>query len=155
MEKCKNTIFLSFFLLLLFVTCSQNDEAGVVVTLTDKKANSIEKGLLVNGKREGYWVTFDTNYVIQYDIQYQHDKPNGKTTNYWGGKISIEAEEKMGIRDGKFTSYHDYPIIEAQGYVRNGKKIGEWRTYTKEGKLNRIIQFEKDTFKIILDNNQE
>jgi uncharacterized protein len=149
------TIFLGFFFIILFDSCNQNDATGTIVTLIDKKANSVEKGLLVNGRREGYWVTFDTNYVIQYDIQYRHGIPNGKTTNFWGGKIAIEAEEIDGNREGKFTSYHDYPIIEAQGYVKNGKRIGEWRTYTKDGKLNKIIQFENDTFKIVLDNNPE
>ena len=43
------------------------------------------------------------------------------------------------------------PTIATQGNVKNEKKIGEWRTYTKDGRLNKIIQFEKDTFKLILD----
>jgi len=126
-----------------------------VISIIDKKNNKIEKGLLVNGKKEGYWVTFDTIFIIQYDTQYKNDIANGKVTHYYEGKIIIEAEEKNGIRNGKFTSYHTYPIIDAQGYVKDGKRIGEWKTYSKEGKLNRIIQFERDTFRIILDNNLE
>ncbi len=144
-----------FVIIAILSSCSRRTSNEQVVTIIDKAGNSIEKGLLVNGKKEGYWVRYDTNYMIQYDIQYKNGKPNGKVTHFWDGKISIEAEEKNGIRDGRYTSYHNYPIIEAHGYVKEGKRVGEWRTYTKKGELNRVIQFEKDTFIIILDKNLE
>jgi antitoxin component YwqK of YwqJK toxin-antitoxin module len=152
--RIRNVSLSSLLIILsLIYSCSRTNNKEEVVTIVDKKNNSIEKGLLRNGKKEGYWVYFDTNFVIQYDIQYKNDVPNGKTTNYYDGAISIEAELLDGERNGKYTSYHKYPIIATQGNVKMGKSIGEWRTYAKDGRLNTIIQFEKDTFKIILDNN--
>ena len=115
--------------------------------------NRIEKGISINGKKEGYWVTFDTNYVLQYDLQYKNDMPNGKSTLYYQGKISIQSEYLNGQSNGHFISYHNYPIKEAEGNVEMGKKVGEWRTYSKDGQLNKIIIFEKDTFRITLDNH--
>lgn len=153
--RIKTVISLSSLLIVMFYACNRTDHKEELVTIVDKKDNRIEKGLMVNGKREGYWVIFDTNYTIQYDIQYKNDLPNGKTTHYFDGAISMEAEMRDGKRDGRYTSYHKYPTIATQGNVRMGKKIGEWRTYTKDGRLNKIIQFEKDTFKIILDNKLE
>ena len=86
----------SLFILLIVImnSCIQKNRKEEVVSIIDKKNNKIEKGLLVNGKKEGYWVTFDTNYIIQYDIQYKNDISNGKVTHYYQGKIVIEAEEK-------------------------------------------------------------
>jgi antitoxin component YwqK of YwqJK toxin-antitoxin module len=138
---------------LLIFSCRQLSKNEEVTTLIDKKENRIEKGILVNEKKEGFWVTFDTNYVLQYDIQYKNDIPNGKSTNYYQGKISIEAEFLNGQSNGHYTSYHSYPIKEAEGNVQMGKKVGEWRTYTRDGRLNKIILFEKDTFRITLDNH--
>lgn len=142
-------------MIILFIACNRTNNKEEVVTIVEKKDDRIEKGLLVNGKREGYWAVFDTNYIIQYDLQYKNGIPNGKTTNYFDGVISIEAEMRDGKSDGKYTSYHKYPIIATQGNVKMEKKIGEWRIYAKDGRLNKIIQFEKDTFKIILDNKLE
>ena len=154
MKRIKTKI-VSFLLIVLFSACSSTNHKEEVVTIVEKKDNRIEKGLIVSGKREGYWVAFDTNYVIQYDIQYKNGIPDGKTTNYFDGAISIEAEMRHGKSDGKYISYHKYPIIATQGNVKMEKKVGEWRTFNKDGRLNRIIQFEKDTFRVILDNKLE
>ena len=94
--RIRSVISLSSLLLMFFYSCNRTDHKEEVVTIVDKKENRIEKGLLVNDKREGYWVAFDTNYVIQYDIQYKNDLPNGKTTNYYDGAISIESEMRNG-----------------------------------------------------------
>ena len=145
----------SYFCLIstLLFSCKQDSKNEVVKTLIDKMENRIEKGISINGKKEGYWVTFDTNYVLQYDLQYKNDMPNGKSTLYYQGKISIQSEYLNGQSNGHFISYHNYPIKEAEGNVEMGKKVGEWRTYSKDGQLNKIIIFEKDTFRITLDNH--
>jgi len=153
--KIKIVISLSAFLIMLIYACDKSDQKEEVVTIVNKRDNRIEKGLLVEGKREGYWVSFDTNYVIQYDIQYKNDIPNGKTTHYSNGGISMEAEMRDGKRDGRYTSYYKYPIIATQGTVKMGTRIGEWRTYAEDGSLDKIIQFEMDTFRVILDNKLE
>ncbi|HCT30822.1 MAG TPA: hypothetical protein DIW31_08825 [Bacteroidales bacterium] len=156
MKKTRiKSVNLIILLLALLAACARIDSKEEVVTVVDKENNLIEKGLLVDGKREGYWVAFDTNYVLLYDIQYKNNILNGKTTHYFDSAITIETEMKNGERDGKYTSYHKYPIVASQGQVKKGKRVGEWRTYAKDGRLNKIIQFEKDTFKIVLDNKLE
>lgn len=150
----KKIILLNFIIfLLLLLACKSHTRKSEVVTLIDKKNNSIEKGLLVNGKKEGYWATFDTNYVIQYDIEFKNDIPDGKTTNFYEGSIVIQAEMRNGKSNGPYVSYHKYPIKEAEGNVQMEKRVGEWKTYAKDGRLNKIIHFEKDTFKILVDNH--
>jgi antitoxin component YwqK of YwqJK toxin-antitoxin module len=139
--------------LLIQLSCQSHGRKSEVVTLIDKKNNSIEKGLLIDGKKEGYWATFDTNYVIKYDIEYKNNIPDGKTTNFYEGSIVIEAEMENGKSNGPYVSYHKYPIKEAEGNVQMEKRVGEWKTYAKDGRLNKIILFEKDTFKILVDNH--
>jgi len=148
-------IVLISFHFLLFTSCFQSSPDGEIVTIVNKNDNCIEKGLMVNGKEEGYWAVFDTNYVIQYDVQYKHGIVNGKETHFLNGSIHMEAECKNGIRNGKFTSYHKYPITQTQGYVNMGKRVGDWQIYTKDGRLNKVLRFEKDTFKVVLDNKLE
>jgi antitoxin component YwqK of YwqJK toxin-antitoxin module len=148
-------IVLISFHFLLFTSCFQSSPDGEIVTIVNKNDNCIEKGLMVNGKKEGYWAVFDTNYVIQYDVQYKHGIVDGKETHFLNGSIHMEAECKKGIRNGKFTSYHKYPITQTQGYVNMGKRVGNWQIYTKDGRLNKVLRFEKDTFKVVLDNKLE
>ncbi len=155
MIKRNQGISLTTLLFFLFFACNKGETKVEVVTIVDKKYNSIEKGTLVNGKREGYWVTFDTNYVIKYDNQYKNDILNGKNTRYYDGKVSQEYYMRNGKMDGKWVIYHEYPTIYTQGNMKMDERVGEWRIYTKKGILNRIVLFEKDTFKIILDNQLE
>ena len=155
MIKRNQGISLTTLLFFLFFACNRAEIKEEVVTIVDKKYNKIEKGIIENGKREGYWVTFDTNYVIQYDNQYKNDIPNGKTTHFYNGAISMEYENRNGKMDGKWVIYHEYPTIYTQGNMKMDERVGEWRIYTKKGILNRIVLFEKDTFKIILDNQLE
>jgi antitoxin component YwqK of YwqJK toxin-antitoxin module len=107
---------------------------------------------LIDGRREGYWVAFDTNYTIKYDGQYKNDKPNGKRVVFYDGTILIEAEECNGIPNGKYRSYHKYPTVAVEGYESMGKKTGVWKIYSKKGVLNKIVLFDDDTIKkIIMD----
>jgi antitoxin component YwqK of YwqJK toxin-antitoxin module len=126
-----------------------------IVTLMDKEANSIEKGLMIKGKREGYWVVFDTSYNIKYDMQYKDNLPDGRVTQYSNNSIICEYENSRGVINGLYTSYYVYPIVNTQGNVNLGNRVGEWKIYSPTGDLDKIILYEKDTFKIILDNKFE
>jgi len=133
----------------LICSCNKQPHREEIVTLIDKSSNTIEKGCLIDGKREGYWVVFDTNYTIQFDLQYKDNLPNGKVMHFKNGTILIEAEECNGIPNGNYRSYHKYPTVAVEGYESMGKKTGVWKIYSKKGVLNKIVLFDDDTIKKI------
>jgi hypothetical protein len=96
------------FLFLLLTGCGLKDNSDSLLII-NKNSESFEKGLKINGKKEGYWVVFDTNFSLKYDCVYKSDSLNGPVTFYNYHSISCIGEMKANKRNGKWIFYHNYP----------------------------------------------
>lgn len=129
----------------LFFNCSGINRQQKMYTSIDTCSNLIEKGVLVNGKKEGYWVTLDTNYLLLYEQCYSNGLANGRIVFYTNRKISIEGEKKDGFYNGEWTYYYKYPVKSMEGVFKMGKKDGQWKVYDRNGKLEQIVTFNNDS----------
>jgi antitoxin component YwqK of YwqJK toxin-antitoxin module len=68
-----------------------------------------EKGLLVNGKKEGNWIEGyfnDDNIYFYKDINYIDNIKEGKSKEYYyDGKIRIESCYHNDLLEGDYTSF--------------------------------------------------
>ena len=49
---------------------------------------------------------------------------------------------KDGAKSGKWTSYYSNGKVATLGEYKNNRKIGQWRYYSKKGRLNSVKNFE-------------
>jgi antitoxin component YwqK of YwqJK toxin-antitoxin module len=91
---------ITIFLLLILTDCSRKeikDSQLIVIS----KSDSFEKGMVINGKKEGYWVSYDTNFSLRFDCVYENDSLNGPITMYVNNSIACVGEMKDNKRNGK------------------------------------------------------
>ena len=72
-----------------------------------------------------------------------------------GGRILVTKISK-GLIDGKYDEYYANGNMFMTGKYVDGKKEGEWKTYTEEGGIAIILQEEKNCQVIIqMDTDRE
>ncbi|HPI04024.1 MAG TPA: hypothetical protein PLB12_01610 [Candidatus Goldiibacteriota bacterium] len=54
---------------------------------------------------------------------------------YESGDIKTTQEVKRGAADGRIIFYYEGNIKEHEGVIKNGKRIGEFKYYDRQGKL--------------------
>ncbi|NND94036.1 MAG: hypothetical protein HKN45_04175 [Flavobacteriales bacterium] len=77
------------------------------------------KGAMVDGERDGLWVSFYENGVR------------------WS-----EENYMKGVREGRVINFYPNGIIRYRGQYIDDKKAGLWQFYDEEGKLIREENFE-------------
>jgi antitoxin component YwqK of YwqJK toxin-antitoxin module len=90
----------------------------------DTTGNKVDKGLLLNGKHNGLWISW-----------------------YPNGVKESESFFENGYEEGKFIAWHDNGAISVVGYYRHGKNHGTWIYKNKGGKI--IKKLEWDNGKLI------
>ena len=86
---------------------------------------------------------------------YQNGKLHGDFTVYLDGE-NIKGRYENGKLHGeyKITSSSDEKI-KLEGQYLEGKREGEWKSYNKEGKLEKIINYVKNEIKEIKEQIQQ
>lgn len=114
--------------------------------------NSTE-GRVVNGKKEGYWVTYYANGNKRSEGAYRAGKKHGKWILYYqNGNKKSEASFRDGLYEGWYVCYYENgnkkwegPYAPHTGKSTDGRKEGVWKCYSeKDGKtVWRIITYKR------------
>jgi len=83
-----------------------------------------EQGKTKNGKRHGMWKFYDERGKLI------------STTNYAKGSV-LQKQKSQKIE--KSLVYHNNGRLKEEGFTKNGKKNGAWKSYTSKGKLIKSV----------------
>jgi antitoxin component YwqK of YwqJK toxin-antitoxin module len=131
-----------------------------------------EKGRIVNGKKEGLWLSWHENGEKLGEYHYKNGELNGigkqwfvngkiqALSKYKDGKLIDTAKRyhsngrlsefayynNSGLQDGKFTIWHENGNIIQEGYYILGRKDSICQTYYDNGKIKSVpgIRTEKN-----------
>jgi len=149
----KYNIFCILFIILC-ASCSKNQPKIELKEFQNNKLNIIEKGALINDKREGYWITLSEKKIITIESFYLHDKLNGPIKLYRkSGKIMSQGSMENDSTNGLWTYYFENGNISAKGLIKNGEKSGKWEFFIENGKLDKKIQYNKGKETVLIDNH--
>lgn len=135
-------------------------------TKVDENGTLIERGEVINGKRNGAWVTYYkdtkriatlTNYVdgkkhgiflklnnrgqIEQEAHYNMDQLDGRWATYkFGSRPLKEATYVNGQIDGYYREYHDNGKVQKSVEYKDGKMHGRFIQYSAEG--NALMKYE-------------
>jgi hypothetical protein len=76
----------------------------------------VEEGMIIDGKKEGEWLTFFSD-----------------------GRLLSKSYFKAGLLNGPFKSYQSNGDVRSIGYYKNGKRSGQWVTYQSNGDVWHLL----------------
>jgi signal peptidase I len=144
---------------------------GVVFDLSRKTGKKILEYRMIDGKKNGYYKSWDSNGNILVDgtffnndssgiwifskkdgskikLEYKNNIKNGNFISYYSnGNKEFEVEYKNNIKNGNFISYYSNGNKKFKGLYKGGMKISEWRYFDKNGKLVSSLQMGKKFIK--------
>jgi antitoxin component YwqK of YwqJK toxin-antitoxin module len=149
-------IFCNVMVACMILSCKQQEEKKEGKLIFEKPSNINTKvmGSIVNGKKEGLWISYtDSGKVSSFEI-YINDSLTGETIGYFDdGIISSHGTLKNGKREGEWIQYYSKDRIAEKGRYYHGNKIGVWEYYIEEGKLDKKIEYLNDGTKKIVEDN--
>jgi hypothetical protein len=87
----------------------------------DEKGRKIDEGKYFEGKQQGLWIGWHKNGIKESELNFE-----------------------KGMPTGKFTAWHDNGAIAVKGeYYSEWKMDGEWMYTNPQGKLEKIIVWDK------------
>lgn len=129
-------------LLLTLIACHKNlpsKENNAVLDLTIIKNDSlktIEKGVMINNLRQGYWPSFREDGTIESEAIFLNDTLNGKFIMYSdNGIIVYEGYWLKGKPYGNWIFYHPNGKVQSKGERRDDKFVGNWEFFNEDGSL--------------------
>ena len=178
--------FLVTLLGLIFTNCQQSTSNAVPADLTgftttkiaggaglkaekkDAAGNIVEEGILINGVRNGSWVTYhpDKEKAIKSMANYVNNELNGVfLTLSDRGQIETLTTYANGVFDGNFAKFRFGNVEESGTYVngqldgvykkfyptrkiqmeaeyKNGKQHGFYKYYNEQGAVTMEYQYE-------------
>jgi antitoxin component YwqK of YwqJK toxin-antitoxin module len=119
-------IFLLFVLLSALIVKAQD------TTLYNDTFKLYFKGKMLNGKKEGRWISYDIVNNMRYEGFYKNDLQEGHWKFYYNKYLTEEGNFKKGKRCGLWRNYylsgHEIEI----GKYKNGIKSGKWLWYQND-----------------------
>lgn len=107
--------------------------------------DTIVRGVLFCGKREGEWKYFYRGGVLQEVDNYKNGEAHGAYTSYYpDGTIAETGFHIEGKRDGKMTLYHPSGEHKKVVHYKEGIKHGIYQKYYKEGTLEYEVTYVDD-----------
>jgi len=126
----------------------------------------IEEGILINGKKNGAWMTYHedkddriktlANYVndnlngqyltfsnrgqIETQTSYVNGQYDGVYTKYRFGNIEETAPYRNGQMEGTFKQFYNNNKLKLEAQYQNGKQHGSYKYYDEEG--NVMMEYE-------------
>ncbi|MXW04391.1 MAG: hypothetical protein F4Z81_04895 [Gemmatimonadetes bacterium] len=116
---------------------------------------ALTEGKTVNGKKDGYWITYYANGNKRSEGNYRMGVKDGNWIQYFSnGNKKSEGRFKNGLNEGWYTCWHengtkqwegDYGPHVGKSY--DGKKEGRWFCYSaKDGEtVWRTIEYKHGT----------
>jgi antitoxin component YwqK of YwqJK toxin-antitoxin module len=109
----------------------------------------LTEGQIIDGKKEGYWVTYYANGNKRSEGAYKNGQKEGKWLQYHqNGNKQSESSFQDGKYEGYYVSYHkngekfregDYGMHQGNSY--DGRKEGAWYQYDETGNINTKVVY--------------
>ena len=151
--------FTGFFILILLYSCKVKSDESI------KIENYIEReyypdgqfkriGAVINGKKQGLWLRFDTCMIIEIECVYVDDIINGKCIFYYPNQnIQVEGYMIDGVWVGERIFYYENGKVMNKGNYKNGKLDGIWEYYDDKGDLDKKVLYNNGKIvEVIIDN---
>lgn len=145
-----------YFLLIVFcIACSNNQQSIEIKEIKNGNLHTIEKGVLINGKRDGYWITVEEDSrFIKIESYYKNDVLNGPIKLYTDdGLLMSEGYMKNDSTNGLWTYYYGNGKTRSRGLLENGNKTGIWEFYIENGLLDKKILYQHGSDTTLVDNH--
>jgi antitoxin component YwqK of YwqJK toxin-antitoxin module len=119
---------------------------GWIISHYPGDAAILETGKIVNGLKEGQWLTYYASTSTTAD----GDKPevirlgDGETIEAPLQNIRFEINYQNGDPDGIYKSYFESGQLQVSGNFAKGKKEGEWTWYNESGNISSTAAFIND-----------
>ena len=126
-----------------FITTSIANGAGVKAEKKDASGQVIEEGILINGMKNGTWVTYypDKEKVIKTLVTYVNNELNGLFLTFSDrGQMETLTTYANGIYDGNFAKFKFGRIEESATYLK-GELHGLYKKYSNTGKIQIEAQY--------------
>ena len=96
-----------------------------------------EKGKLIKGIKEGYWVKYYGNGQLWEKGNYKNGKENGTWVmhHFPNGEFWNKGEYKNGKREGFWVQYYANGQLDYKVNYKNGKQEGSYIQYWNSGEL--------------------
>ena len=124
-----------FLILISCISCRNKFEEKYVIEFDSKTGNKLREGMLINGKKNGIWLIYETEKITEV-AQYQNDTLHGIY-------IGLSSDDGVVIYNGS--------------YVEN-EKHGNWYYHNSVGMLGSIRKYERDSViefaKVDIENNK-
>jgi antitoxin component YwqK of YwqJK toxin-antitoxin module len=135
----KTSRYVTAFMICITFACNNKPSSTVKIELFNKTYPPLNyniKGALINGKKEGLWITSDSSGVIETEQTYLHGKSVGAMNVYSEGYLVETIRDKINGSD-TVSSYRKINVqgkVLIEGTYINGRKRGTWLFYSENGK---------------------
>ena len=150
-------LLIIFCLLFTFVGCSKKIDSDDLVEknglyyekfteiLFTGEVTGKQQGKIIKGKKEGEWLYYWDNGLLQKTDIYKDGKLEGEVlfTYYDDGQLRSKKNFKGGKQEGEWLWYYDNAQLSIKGNYKDGKAEGEWFWYNRNGQLAKT-QIYKD-----------
>lgn len=113
----------------------------------DENNNLLEEGYMVNGKKNGAWITYydsESDKRIKTLKHYTNNQLNGPSYEFnKRGQIEKESNYTKGVLDGLLANYK-FGRAEITTEYKNGSINGFHREYFQNGKIQKEIEFKNN-----------
>jgi antitoxin component YwqK of YwqJK toxin-antitoxin module len=136
MDNFKMKIFL--VMILSMYSCEKSKERNHIKVQYQKiSANrAFPQGVIIDGLRQGIWISYDTLGHIRSSVSYVNGLENGEFRLF--SELGILVQ-RVDIHDGKyegnFEFYNYKGGIYLKGIYKDNKRTGKWYVYNDNGKL--------------------
>lgn len=105
------------------------------VTVTDNQGNIIVQGTLMNGRKVGSWVEFNTNGSAKKITSYVNGKKEGWLIELNStGQFTKKVLYRNNLRHGPYREYN-YTTLKEERFYQNDKLEGSVKLYYDNGKV--------------------
>ena len=118
-------------LCLLAASCSTN------LTEIQHDDGTIQRGIMVEGLKQGTWVTIDESGDTLAIINFKDDILNGVAMMFQNGIMVDSMNHQDGKIEGKFKTWYPNGQLEFVGHKINGKQRGLHQSYHPNGQLQQ------------------
>jgi antitoxin component YwqK of YwqJK toxin-antitoxin module len=143
------------------IICSCNNIATrTTITFFDKTYPPLNyriKGAIINGKRQGLWITTDTTGQIETEESYVDGKKFGLIKEYSTGVLVSQSLDTIANGDtiSHLVQFNAHKKIIVNGQYINGQKRGIWTYYFTNGKdLKSKVLYSTHGVKILFKSPQ-
>lgn len=139
MKKSKRLrSFSLFFALIVFYGANAQQNANDTTFLYYELGQLKSKGMLVDGKRDGIWISYYPSGVKNASEAYRQGALWGKCIYYYpNGKLKAVETWIHGYQEGEAKYYFDNGILYRVGQFKDGVYEGEWITNHENGILRQ------------------